>query len=749
MGETDQQDAKSAPAQEITVKIGQGRVLVRVESPSDVQIHFDLQTENEEGLPTASRSLLYGPPISSKPSYRQQLAGFWAWVKARVSAPVFLLWAGAAVYLATRLIALPEYPIYFFTDEAAQTTLAADLVRDGFRAGGELFPVFFKNAYQYNLGVSVYLQVIPYLLFGKSIWVTRGVAALTTVIAAVALGLAMKRVFRSPYPWTAVLVLSITPAWLLHSRTAFETGIATAFYAAFLYCYLLYLREKPTALYPAIIFGALAFYSYSPARMVVLVTAALFFLSDLKYHRQQRRVVLRGLGLALLVALPFLRFQINHPQENLHHLEVLNSYWIRSIPLSEKVGIYFKQYLRGLDPFYWYLGRNNDLPRHLMDSYGHLLRTSLPFGVAGLWMAIRRVRQAPYRTLLLALLAAPSGAALVEVGITRILILVVPAALLTALGLSAALEWIKDRWQLSRAALSLPVFALLAGFNFWMLQDALVNGPLWHTNYGLAGMQWGAKQIFGEIQKISTGQPGTSISLSPSWANGTDAIAQFFFDDPMPFQIESIEGYFDRRRTLDKSRVFIMIPEEYKKVLNSPKFTGIQVDQIMLFPNGQPGFYFVRLEYAPNIDALLEEESAKRRILQEERITIDGQPAVVKYSYLDMGPVDKIFDGDERSLIRTFEANPFKLEVIFNQPRILHMLSVRIGGTATDFSYKLLDAKENLLSAGELSVKEEPNPRWLEFPIDPPQTAEQVIIEVKNRNDKEPAHVHLWEVKFK
>ena len=52
--------------------------------------------------------------------------------------------AGMALYLATRLIALPNFPIYFFSDEAIQTLSAADLIQNGFRGpAGNLLPLFF------------------------------------------------------------------------------------------------------------------------------------------------------------------------------------------------------------------------------------------------------------------------------------------------------------------------------------------------------------------------------------------------------------------------------------------------------------------------------------------------------------------------------------------------------------------------------------------------------------------------------
>jgi len=67
-----------------------------------------------------------------------------------------------------------KFPIYFFTDEAVQTVLAADFIRDHFvNYAHEFLPTYFPNSSFYNLSVSVYLQIVPYLLLGRSIFVTR------------------------------------------------------------------------------------------------------------------------------------------------------------------------------------------------------------------------------------------------------------------------------------------------------------------------------------------------------------------------------------------------------------------------------------------------------------------------------------------------------------------------------------------------------------------------------------------------
>lgn len=755
--ETEKQEP---PVEEVHLEIGRSRLHIRARPAAGSRLQVQISAESSPAQPEESAR----PPGAAEPAPRprpdaagqrlhesaRNLAAAskaaLAALERRIDGGSLLLGLALLVYLLTRLIGIEEYPIYFFTDEAVQTVLAADLVRDGFYSyDHELLPTFFLNSYQYNLGVSVYLQVIPYLLFGKAVWVTRGVSALVSLLAAVCAGLTLKNVFRSPYPWLATLFLSITPAWFLHSRTAFETSLAVSFYAAFLYFYLRYRTAGPRNLYPAVIMGALVFYTYSPARMVIGVSALFLLISDAPYHWRQRKIVLKGLGLALLLALPFVRFQIQHPDENLKHLRILSSYWIQAIPPGEKLGRFFAEYLRGFDPRYWYLPNDHDLARHLMRGYGHLLRWTFPLLLIGLAAALWKARRPEYRALLLALLAAPSGAALVALGITRALVMVVPAALLTAVGASIVLCWIENRRPAARRALVIPLFLFLALFNFRMLQDALLNGPRWHTDYGLGGMQYGARQVFGEIDRRLRETPDEKIILSPAWANGTDIVARFFYPDPLPFEIGSIDGYFYERRPLDDNTLFIMISEEYQRAQESGKFTDIRVEQTMLTPNNQPGFYFVRLRYVDDIGAILAAERRQRRVLQEKEIILDGQPAHVRYSYLDMGEIENIFDGDPYSLVRTLEANPLQVIITFNGTRQVQMVSLRIGGAATQARVEAIDAEGNTLAARQQEVEQQPNPRELELSFDRPVEAGGLRLEIKNIHDREPAHVHLWE----
>ena len=743
--------------QETELQIGNAQVHIRAEVPPGVRLNILIEastdSERDPSQPAVSFNHVKIPQDSQKTGkpFRSHKAGSLfqksgAFLKKLAWEDVLLV-AALLLYLFSRLIALEDFPIYFFTDEAAQTVLAQDFVLNEYRSGeNEFLPTYFYNSYQYNLSTSVYLQVLPYLVFGKSIWVTRGLPAILSLLAALCAALTLKNVFKVSNAWSAALFLSITPAWFLHSRTAFETSLGTTFFAIFIYFYLMYRVKSPRFLYWAVAAGALTYYSYSPIRMVLGLTALFMLVSDWSYHWQNRRTIFRGLGLTALLALPLLRFQINHPSANLDHLHVLNSYWIQPIPFGEKLLNYFSEYLRGLNPLYWFIPNQVDLDRHLMKGYGNLAWISAPFLLVGIWAAIRNFKKPAYRTLLAVLLFAPSGTALVGLGITRALSLVIPAAILSGLGLSHSLEYCKKRWNKTRLILPAFMFLLLVFLNIYMTFDALTNGPLWYQNYSLGGMQYGAKQIFSEIKAYKEESPGTAITLSPSWANGTDMIARFFFSDPLPFQMGSIEGYFYEKKTLNEDMLFIMIPEEYKKVLQNPKFSGFQIERIVNYPNGEPGFYFIRLQYSDQIDQILAEEQAARRILQETNLQINEQDALVKYSYLDMGNISNIFDGNNNTLVRTFEANPMEIQIVLIGEQIVSGLRVRVGGTPTriDLHISGPGGSQNL----QETVRESPTPRDVFFELDQSASINWVSLSIKSIYDEEPAHVHVWEVEL-
>lgn len=739
------------------------------------------------------------------------------------------------IYLLTRLIALNDFPIYFFTDEAIQTQSMADLIANDYRnTNGVLLPPYFRNGDYANLSLSVYLQWIPLLLFGKSAFVTRATSVLVTLIAAISVGLILRDVFKSKYWWAGTLFLSITPSWYLHSRTAFETAEFTAFYAGTLCAYLFYRYKSPRYLYLTFLLAAFAFYSYSPGQFIVPVTALVLLVSDWRYHWENRQTALKGLVLLAILAIPYLRYRAEYPAAAFTHLHTLGSYLVEDIPLTEKIRLYFSEYFIGLSPWYWYGSNDRDLPRHLMKDYGNIMITTLPFAILGLSRLLTHLRESAHRTILLSLLIAPVSTALVATSITRILVFVIPVAITTTLGLEQVLQWLEspakniaalntgptlnvkriiaalllviigiliaafithpehriDRivvialavilalkisnvfefftshgrlsevlkkwkgWVFPQTALAILVFIILSYTNVFMLYDSLKNGPLWYRDYGMGGMQYGAMQIFDIIGEFKHQHPETNIIFSPNWANGTNIVAQFFLDFPMPFEIASIEGHITQKLPLDDNTVFVMTPAEYSLAAASEKLTNLRVEKVVPYPDGTPGFYFVRLQYTDDIDEIFAAEKALRDVPRESIITIDGQPVKVTYSYLDAGneegaqeaAINEVFDNDLLSLAKTFEANPFVIKMNFPAPRMLNGFSIVIGSAKANITlkcYSTENAQPTIYTFEGQGSMEQPE---LSFELPGPMEIEALEVEMFDPLSPPPTKIHIWEI---
>lgn len=667
------------------------------------------------------------------------------------------------VYLLTRLIGLTKFPIYFFTDEAIQTLSAIDFVKNGFRSpDGQLFPTYFQNDNYYNLSVSVYLQVIPYLLFGKSILVTRSVSALVSVLAALGVAFSLKNIFKVSLWWLTPALLAVVPAWFLHSRTAFETVIFVSFYAVMLYCYLLYRYQSPKYIYLTLIMAGLAFYSYSPGQVITAFTGLLLLFSDLGYHWKNRRYIPAAIILSAVIALPYIRFRMTHGDIATEHLKLLASYWIQPIPLSEKLRQFFSQYLFGLSPKYWFIPNQHDLIRHLMKGYGQISMYWLPFVTAGIGVCLWNFRSSMHRVILIAVLAAPVGGALVGIGITRVLVMVIPATLLMALGLDTCIKWIaalftwiKEKnshvrilqsWVNPTNLFSLILLFIFSLISFSTMSDALRNGPTWYRDYGMGGLQFGAPQIFYAVDDYLDQHPNSKIILSPSWANGTDIVARYFLDEDQPVKLGSINGYLFEHLYLEENTVFVMIPEEYEKAIASGKFANIDVEKTVKYPDGRTGFYFAKVRYVDNIDQILALEKEIRRRLKESDVNWLGQTVHVRYSPLDMGEIVNIFDGDDNTLVRTAEANPAIYEIKFSQPIKIKEMGLFFGSTEAGIELILYPAD------GSTPVKIETT---LFGSVDKPKgsikLSKELIIEsfqlkLTDTRQQDPGNVHLWDI---
>lgn len=661
----------------------------------------------------------------------------------RLAQALFIL--GLILYLFTRFYRLAQFPLTFFADEAIQTMSAFDLIHNGFRSPtAEFLPVYFQNGGQYNLSISVYLQVLIAWL-PRSVWLTRGLPALVSLVFPLCVGLSLKRHFKLKTWFLAPFLISALPCWFLHSRTALETGLGTSLFTLYVYFYLVYRLQDRRYLPLCLLFGALAFYCYSPLQMVVVLSGILLLFSDLRFHFADRGTVLRGVFLLLVLAIPYFAFQFTHAEALRTHLGLLGSYWLGDLPLVQKIGLYLQRVLQGLSPVYWFGTDPADLARHLVPGRAHLPLYGLPLLLIGLFLCLKNWKESQNRLLLLSLLVAPSGAALVDISITRVLVFCVPFAFLACLGLEFIYGWLRRFFKATRLlpllfCLILSVYSLTLCFR---ALQTIPQGQVW----GLYGGQWGGQVLFDEIAKFRDENPQRELLLSPSWANNTDVLARFFAGDPLPFKIRTIEPFALYRGELDANMVFVMTPDELQFARKANKFCNIQVLNTLACPDGSACFHFVSLEYVQGVDAIFARERLERRALQEASFPLMGREVQFRFSLLDMGSVENAFDGKPETLLRGFEANPLVIELDFSAPLSLQALGVLVGSPATRLELEGLDvAGQSFRFTVENAPAEEK--RELRADFGRPIEVRHLRISLSNLGEEEPAHVHLWEVFF-
>ena len=128
-------------------------------------------------------------------------------------------------------------------------------------------------------------------------------------------------------------------------------------------------------------------------------------------------------------------------------------------------------------------------------------------------------------------------------------------------------------------------------------------------------------------------------------------------------------------------------------------------------------------------------------------VTWDGKTTRVRYSVLDMGQIQDGFDGNDQSILRTLEANPMQLDIQTPEPRTFQHLGVRVGGTGSRVTIYLYEEGLERPRIYSQQVWESPEPRYVTFNFDRAVTTKRIWISVLSVYDREPAHVHLWEVK--
>jgi hypothetical protein len=741
-----------------------GRKMVHVQFSADIPegttINITLEVKDGRGKSSTQTALQEQGSARTRhflSTARQALsARAKAWKFELKNLDQLLLLATVTIYLLVVSIGIDRYPIYFFTDEAIHMNLASNFIRDGFKNYyGEFLPTFFSVEGWVN-GTSVYVQVLPFLIFGKSVTVTRLVSAFISLLGALAIGLLLKDVFKLKYYWAGIFLVLTTPAWFLHSRTAFEYVEVGAFYGIFLYFYGRYQAGHLRSLYWAVIAGALAFYTHGLGQILMSVTGAALFIVDFRYHThpERRKTVLNALLLGAILLLPFARYYLAHPGEAAAQVKRRGSYWVNdSLTLAQKMGQFLSQYVYGLNPSYWYFPNRVDLSRHIMYRYGNGLWFTLPLVVTGLLLTIKNIRQPAYRLVLIALLACPIPASIVAIGMPRTLFLTMPLALLGMIGLAAILEWGQAKLRIPSTWIASTVFILLAGLSIFMLRDSLVNGPTWFKDYSLYGMQYGAKQVFQDVIRAELEKyPNRRYIVSPSWANGTEQFAAFFL--PKNLQSRLYMGqpvdFIDTIKENPPELYFVTTSDEYDKLVNNPEFQDIQVEQMIPFPDGRPGFYVISLKVANNIDQIILEKKKVAVTPVEDTMTLNNQTVKVIHSPLGGGSLQDVFDTNPDTLAKVIQANPFIFDLYLPDPIDTQSVTIQTG-SLSDFTVMISlyePGAADPVTYTETFKGLSPDPMVTMNFNQGPAKSGRIYIEIRDNTSGDTSQIHVRTIQF-
>ncbi|MEI7846106.1 MAG: hypothetical protein WCK35_09910 [Chloroflexota bacterium] len=733
-------------------------ITMKVEHGQGQAIYQDVQTDykNQKTSPNIEKD----KPITGYPQFNLK-----NWVKKSFTwLDGITLKQGLGFFIAALIIyalvisyKVNHYPIYFFTDEAIHMNLASNFLRDGLKNYfGEFLPTFFTTEGWVN-GTSVYVQLLPFMLFGKSVIVTRLVSAFISLLGAAAVSLLLKDIFKLKYYWAGIFLVLTTPAWFLHARTAFEYVEVGSFYSIFLYFYSRYRAGYLRSFYWAIVAGALTFYTHGLGQIIMGVTGITLLFVDFRYHihPERRRTVLFGILLGIVLLLPFARYYLAHPGEAAAQVKRRGSYWSdNSLSIIGKLGEFFKQYSYGLNPAYWYFKNPVDLDRHTMKNYGNGLWFTFPLLAVGLFQSIKNIRLPSYRIVLLSLFICPIPASVVAIGMPRMLWMTIPIALLSTLGLSTILQWAENAKPSWSRWITNILFVVLAGSAGLMLRDAIVNGPTWFEDYSLYGMQYGAEQVFNDvIDKGLSENPNRNYIVSPSWANGTEQFVDFFIPESLQSHVkmgQPIDFVADIRKGMPNT-YFISTSDEYDKLIENPEFNNISVKEILPFPNNQPGFYVLTLNVSDNIDKILEAEHKKNITPVEDIVSIKENSIRIIHSPLGSGRVEDIFDNDSDTLARVLEANPFTFDLYPDNPIKANSITIQTGSLAK-FTVTIS------LYANTSSIPVIYSQTYTDLPPDPtitipfdngPTEFSRIYIEIKDDTSGNISQIHVRTIEFK
>lgn len=448
----------------------------------------------------------------------------------RLSAGDYLALGGGV--LAAFLFAheLTKFPIYFFCDEAIHGLEAESLLQTGRDLHGKALPVFLRGFGDFQLSLSVYLQIPFIWIFGLNEVGVRARNVFFGLIGLLLCYLLLRDFFqRKRFAWLVVPLMALSPHWFLHARSGFEALPAVVFSLLFLYSYLCWLGGDRRFLLPAVLAAAASFYTYTPARGWILLLAGALFLVNAKHHLRRLKDTGTAALLFVICLLPAIILLVDRPDQFFSRLNSLGGPLLDE-PLSAQFMRMAEQYLSSLDPRLWFLpyGRFHESysERHSIPELGLYPIWLLPFWVFGAVSALMKLHHTPHRSLAAFLLVVPIPASLVSFDSLRVMPIGVIYLLLAVEGAAVVLLFLSGAGRFFGILASALTASFLLSYSLWFSHYVYEVAPARYRDYRFFGVQYGAPQLFHWIQ--TAGISEERIVISPDLFNRGDTIRDFY-----------------------------------------------------------------------------------------------------------------------------------------------------------------------------------------------------------------------------
>jgi hypothetical protein len=589
----------------------------------------------------------------------------------------WMLVAIYAGYLVATFFKLTAFPPYFFCDEAIAGVDAWSMWQTGRDFRGIPWPIFFHGLGEYALSLSVYLQIPFVALLGLDESAVRARAAVMSVLALASVSFLFVKAKGVRNLWLVPLLLVSSTFWYLHSRAGFEYMDATACYFAAIAAFLLACSSKKFrwVLISGALFGA-SFYAYTPARgWAISLLAALAALTFFD-RRLSWKVLIQMTAICTLVLIPLFWIQYKHPEITMQRFQAIRGERIYTLPFQTVVFNTISNYAYVLNPHYWFFRTENLHPRHSLPGFSLIPSWLVPLWCIGVANILWGWRNLHNRILAACILTAPLTASLFEISTARCFPVGVCYIILCAFGADVVLRKL-PRLFAPLAALAACVYA--GWFVHYTQTQALYSYPF----YGMYGIQYGARQLYGWVKEKAKTEP--DIRIINATFNSGDAFLLFFLSPEERRRVKIIEPLriCQGRDEWSDSTLFVFPAEwfESNPPDTCPPFEK-EIIEVIRDPKGKPLLEAVRLKHSQAVNDWFIKIKNERLALKVDNLVVNGMPITFEHTKIAWGTIAGFFDGDSGTRARTDDINPGIFSVRFAETAV-DEVGVRLDNTRT------------------------------------------------------------------